>query len=115
MFESFEIEEKKLPNATPVLVLGIISILTCCCYGIPGIICGIIALVLFQKDQKEYNLNPKVYTNYSSLNTGRILAIIGIVFSVAYLLLIILMVAFLGWDAMQNPELMQERMNDLMN
>ncbi len=30
--------EQKLPNATLVLVLGIISILGCCCYGIIGLV-----------------------------------------------------------------------------
>ena len=40
----------KLPNATTVLVMGIISILGCCCYGIIGIVCGIIGLVLAKKD-----------------------------------------------------------------
>ncbi|MBS1563194.1 MAG: hypothetical protein JST39_02345, partial [Bacteroidetes bacterium] len=29
-----------LPNATPVLVLGIISIVGCFCYGIVGLICS---------------------------------------------------------------------------
>ena len=36
-------EKQKLPNATAVLVLGIASILTCCCYGIIGLILGIVA------------------------------------------------------------------------
>ena len=35
-----------LPNATAALVLGIISIVGALCYGIVGIICGIIGLVL---------------------------------------------------------------------
>ena len=39
-----------LPNATAVLVLGILSIVTCWLYGIPGIIMGIIAIVLAQKE-----------------------------------------------------------------
>lgn len=46
--------EKTLPNATATLVLGIISIVTCWLYGVPGLICGIIALVLFAKDKKIY-------------------------------------------------------------
>ena len=43
-------DQQKLPNATAVLVLGILSIVTCCCYGIPGIVAGIIGLVLYKKD-----------------------------------------------------------------
>lgn len=30
-------EQQKLPNATIILVLGILSIVTCCCYGIVGL------------------------------------------------------------------------------
>ena len=41
--------QQSLPNATAVLVLGILSLLTCICYGLPGIICGIIALILYAK------------------------------------------------------------------
>lgn len=71
-------EKRNLPNATAVLILGIISILTCCCGGLGiGVIAGIVALVLAKKDLKLYNENPDLYLNYPTLNTGRILAIIG--------------------------------------
>ena len=43
-------ENQKLPNATAVLILGIFSILICCCYGIFSIILGVVALVLANKD-----------------------------------------------------------------
>ncbi|MFT3945982.1 MAG: hypothetical protein QM763_03325 [Agriterribacter sp.] len=46
--------QQPLPNASAVLALGIISIVGCCCYGIPGVICAIIALVLYGKDAKLY-------------------------------------------------------------
>ena len=36
-------EQQKLPNATLILVFGIISIVTCCCYGIIGLIFGVVA------------------------------------------------------------------------
>ena len=109
----FEFEQRKLPNATPVLVLGILSILTCCCYGVLGIIIGVIALVLFKQDKQLYDKNPSVYENYSNLNTGRILAIIGIILSVLFLLYVIWIISYFGWDVMQNPDLLQERINDL--
>src|SRR5690554_7567960 len=62
-----------LPNATAVLILGILSILGCCFY-FSGIVFGIIALVLASKDMKLYKQNPNAYSNYSTLNIGRILA-----------------------------------------
>ncbi len=74
-------EKRNLPNATAVLVLGILSILTCCCYGIIGLILAIVALVLASKDLKLYRENPELFLNYQNLNIGKILSIIGIVLS----------------------------------
>ena len=89
-------ERRNLPNATAVLVLGIMSILTCCCYGIVGIIFGAVALFLAQKDLKLYNAEPELYQNYSNLKIGRVLAIIGISLSAVYLLITIYMYAVIG-------------------
>lgn len=109
----FEFEQRKLPNATAVLVLGILSIITCCCYGILGLVIGIVALVLYKQDKTLYTENPSMYTNYSNLQTGYILSIIGIVLSVIYLLFIVWIISYFGLEALQNPELMQERLNEL--
>lgn len=78
--------KQKLPNANTVLILGILSIFTCCLYGIVGIILGIIAIILANKDLKLYLENPENYNNYSAVTTGRILAIIGIALSGIYLI-----------------------------
>lgn len=83
-------EQQKLPNATAVLILGIFSILTCCFYG-GGLIFGIVALVLAKKDIALYRLDPAGYSGYSNLNTGKILAIIGIILSI-----ITIMVSIVG-------------------
>jgi uncharacterized membrane protein len=81
-------EKQKLPNATAVLILGIVSLITCCCWG-AGIVLAIVALVLAKKDMAMYRQEPELYGNYSTLNTGRILAIIGIVLGVIALIAII--------------------------
>lgn len=107
-------DQQKLPNATAVLVLGIVSIVGCCCYGLPGLIAGIIALVLAKKDGELYRKNPMAYSNYGQLNAGKIMAIIGIVLSILYVVYVVVMISTLGWDAMKDPQLMQERMRDLM-
>lgn len=91
----------KLPNATTVLVMGIISILGCCCYGIIGIVCGIIGLVLAKKDTALYQQNPTAYNNYSNLNTGRILCIIGLVISSIAFISNIVLIAMYGFDGIQ--------------
>lgn len=103
-------ENQKLPNATAVLILGIFSILTCCCWGVIGLILGIVALVLAKKDTALYNANPTMYTDYKNLNTGRILAIIGIVLSTIYLIWTIYSLVFIGPDALQDmqEELLRE-------
>ncbi|MDI1255895.1 MAG: CCC motif membrane protein [Flavobacterium sp.] len=106
-------EKQKLPNATAVLVLGILSILTCCCYGVLGLIFGIIAIVLAKKDKALYMENPELYSNYSNLNTGRILAIIGICLSAVYLLVNVYLLAVVGQEGI--TEMQQEWIRQLQN
>ena len=94
-------EKRSLPNVTAVLVLGILSIITCCCYGILGLILGIVALVLANKDMKLYLENPELYSNYKNLNIGRILAIIGISLSAVYLIVTVYFYVTVGEAGMQ--------------
>ncbi|MDR5592033.1 CCC motif membrane protein [Christiangramia sp. SM2212] len=72
-------EKRELPNSTLILVFGILSIIGCCCYGIPGAIFGIIALVMAKKATEIYSANPEQYTGFQNVKAGRILAIIGLV------------------------------------
>ncbi|GAA5085752.1 hypothetical protein GCM10023210_06860 [Chryseobacterium ginsengisoli] len=104
---------QKLPNATVVLVLGIVSIVTCCCYGVVGLIAAIIGLVLANKDLALYKQNPTEYSNYGNLNVGRILCIVGIVLNVLSVIYYIYIISSVGMDALSNPELLQERIRDL--
>ena len=87
-----------LPNSTAVLVLGIISIVTCFAWGIPGLVCGIIALVLFKKDNTLYKSNPSRYSisSYKNMKAGHVCAIIGLCLSALVLLYIIVVFLFLG-------------------
>lgn len=106
-------EKQTLPNSTGILVLGILSVVTCCCYGIIGLILGIIALVLAKKATEMYKENPENYTGFSNVSTGKILAIIGIVLNVIFIGYIIWIISFLGIEALSNPELLQERIQQL--
>ncbi|MBC6997870.1 CCC motif membrane protein [Cytophaga sp. FL35] len=108
-------EQQKLPNATIILVLGILSIVTCCCYGILGLIIGIVTLVLAKKAKDIYLENPELYSDFNNVKTGKILAIIGIVLSALFLIYIIGIVSYFGMDALQDQELLQEKMEELMN
>lgn len=102
-----------LPNATAVLILGIIGIVTCCCYG-GGAILSIIALVLAARDLKLYRANPLLYTqgSYNNLNAGRICAIIALVFSIMMILFMAWLVNIIGWENMDDPEAVRVRMEE---
>lgn len=81
--------KKSLPNATAVLILGILSIPTCFCWGIIGLILSIVALVLAHGDQKLYNQDSGPYHNYSTLIVGRVFATIGLVLSAVFFAMVV--------------------------
>ncbi len=92
-----------LTNATPSLVLGIVSIVAAFCYGIGGVICGIIGLILANKDRKLYRENPELYTasSYSTLNAGRITSLIGLILGAVFMIIGLLFVLFFGGTMME--------------
>lgn len=101
--------QQSVPNSTAVLVLGIISIVGCFCYGIVGLILGIIALALASKGKRDYEQNPGAYTqaSYNNLKAGRVCAIIGTSLSALYIITVIIyliafgtMLAGLPWEQM---------------
>lgn len=96
--EIFNNPKQELPNATAVLVLGIISIVGCFCYGIVGTICGIIALVMAGKAKALYQSNPDLYTpsSFKNMNAGRICAIVGLSLSALYIIAIIIWLIVFG-------------------
>lgn len=105
-------EKQKLPNSTTILVLGILSVPGCCLYA-GGLVLGIVALVLAKSATKLYNENPEQYDGIANVNTGKILAVIGIILSVLYIAGVIYLVALFGWDAFQDPELLREKIESM--
>lgn len=97
--------QRDLPNATAILVLGIVSIVTCWCYGIIGLGCGIAALVMASKAMQEYNVNPGGFTrqSFNNAKAGRVCAIIGTILSGLYLLYVIVVFVFIGTAFMNAP------------
>ncbi|PZD77038.1 CCC motif membrane protein [Mesonia sp. K7] len=90
-------ENRKLPNATISLVLGIISYVACCfSWGIGGIVLSGIALYLSNKDRKTYALAPEQYDNYSQVKTARIIAIIGLVLAILFFITCMVMLVSFG-------------------
>ena len=89
--------QKNLPNSTAVLVLGILSIVGCIFYGIPGIICGIIAIVLHGKDKKLYTTDPASYKkSFGNSKAGFICGIVGLSLSILWFLYFIVILIFFG-------------------
>jgi uncharacterized membrane protein required for colicin V production len=76
-----------LPNSTLILILGIGSIVGCCCAGIIGLISGGVAVFLGLKEKKLYQQQPEKYTrqSYNNMNAGLICAAVGLVFSLMYI------------------------------
>jgi len=113
---------------TNILNYGKTKITKChCCYHFRNLINDYLLLLwhsefyfrrnciyLANKDTKEYNENPELYSNFNNIRTGKILCIIGIVLGFIYLALVALCISYFGWEAMQNPELMEEKMRELM-
>lgn len=91
-----EMERQQLPNSTLILVFGILSIVGCCCYGVVGLIFGIIAIVLAKKATKMYAESPEMYIGYQNVKSGRILAIIGVSLSVIYIVILIVILIVYG-------------------
>lgn len=87
-----------LPNASTVLILGILSIVLCWCHGIIGIIMAIAALVLANRDLALYNADPGRYTqsSYSNLRSGRTVALLGLILAVVFLGILLISLVFLG-------------------
>jgi amino acid transporter len=105
-------EQQKLPNVTIAIGLGIVSFI-CCCFsvGIGGILLSGIALFLVNKDTKLYSQNPEDYSNYSTLKTAKIIAIVGLVLGVVtFLWCIFSIVSMGGWEGYmeQNQELLEQ-------
>lgn len=104
------IVKESVPNATAVLVLGILSILFWCCWGL-GLIMGVIALILGSKSKKLYRENPDRYSvsSYKNLNAGWICALIGTILAGIGLLIGIIgllvgssFMHFMPWDNIIN-------------
>lgn len=100
-FQTFNYGQEQVPNSTATLVLGILSIVTCWLYGLPGIILGIIALYISGPGRIAYKNNPSLYSlaSYNNLKAGRICAIIGLCISALYLFIFFIFIVFIGTAA----------------
>jgi hypothetical protein len=94
-----------LPNSGTILALGIVSIVLCLCYIVPGIICAIAALVMAKPATALYIYNPGQYTvsSFQSVNTGKICAWITLALSILFIMAIAIAIAICGWVLFSDP------------
>lgn len=85
---------QSLPESTAVLILGILSILGSFCYGIPGLILGIIAVAMAVKPERLYKADPGRYSasSYNNMRAGKICGIVGICLAALILLIAVIAV-----------------------
>ena len=71
-----------------MLVLGILAIIGSFCYGVVGLILGIIAVAIAGRPERLYRQNPTRYSqsSYSNLKAGKVCGIIGICISGLFVL-----------------------------
>ncbi len=102
--ETIENNRRSLPEASTVLVLGILSLIFTFSCGIVGLILGIIAVAMASSQRKIYMNAPGEYTesSYNNVNSGRVCGIISICIAaiiIAFAILIVCGVVILGISA----------------
>lgn len=76
-------------KAIASMVLGIVSIVTCMFYGLPGIVCGTIAVVLARKAEVAIQVGEAPVTSRGMAKAGRVCGWVGISLGIVYLLLVV--------------------------
>lgn len=107
-------EKQQLPGANSSLILGICSILTaCCCYGIFGVILGLIGLNKAKKSKLLFEENSELYKPTGNVAAGRFTSLIGIVIGVLYTLYIVYLLS--TGELFDKWEESQEIINQMMD
>ncbi len=94
--------KQELPNATAVLILGIVSLFFTLlgCFFFPtvfiSLITGIIALAISGGAVRLNRENPTAYKGYGNIQAGRIMSIIALSLIALGLLIILVYIIFLG-------------------
>jgi hypothetical protein len=73
--------DKTSGYAIASLVLGIISIWACMAYGVPGLVCGILAVVFARMAENQIDRGQASPASFRLIRPGRICGWIGIILS----------------------------------
>lgn len=87
-----------LPNSNVVLVLGVLSILSCFLIGLPGIVLGFIGMKLYKKPHELYKIAPELYRkeSYKDLRVGYIMSVVGLAMSSFFVLFLLAYLVIFG-------------------
>ena len=110
--------KQKLPNANTILILSVLSVITCCLYGVVGIVLAVVAIQKAKKEEQLYWENPEQYASLGTVNAARVIAVIGLILSTIYLiftLYIWIVVGEEGMAAFQQNLIEKARYQEEMN
>ncbi len=82
-------------RAIASMILGICSIVGCFMYAVPGLVCGILALVFAKKAELEIQAGRAPVTSQGFAKAGRICGWIGLSLSIAFFLFWIVYFVFI--------------------
>lgn len=99
---------KSSGKAIASLVLGIASLVGCMFYGLPGIVCGILAIVFGKQAQAEVQANRASPASQGMATAGRITGIVGLCLSVLMILAVIVWLYVAFFILMPKQQQMQQ-------
>lgn len=89
LFLLSEASHQRAGAAVASMVLGILSFIGCLFYGVPGLICGIVAVVMAKKAREAVRVGEAPAFSLDFAKAGRICGWVGISMSVLFLLLVV--------------------------
>jgi len=82
-------------KAVASLVLGILSLVTCMYYGLPGLICGILALIYAKQVRRITDEGNASAISVSMGKAGRVCGMVGVILSSIFFVLMALYIVFI--------------------
>ncbi|GGH03523.1 hypothetical protein GCM10011416_23080 [Polaribacter pacificus] len=102
-------EKQPLQYSTLIYILAVLGLPLCCCAGF-GILPSGIAYFIARSELKKFYTNPEIYSNQDNIYTGKIIALVVMIINALYLAYFFYMLYSIGWEALQDPALLQERL-----
>jgi hypothetical protein len=90
-------------SAVTALVMGILAIISCTFYGVPGVIFGPLAMYFAARAKKQVLAGQASTSSLGLANAGRVLGIIGLIIGALSVLAIVAFIIFFGVSISQFP------------